>query len=91
MSSDRILGAGQTHAREHGLSLVRRLVDHAISFYRNGRSYGSDAISIPFPNDERVFPWVRSYAWSRQEAGSYSVTSALMALEARAHDPDRGW
>jgi hypothetical protein len=74
-----------THAPEHGLSLVRRLVDHAISFYSGGRQYNSDAIIIPFPDGERAFGWTQSYAWSRETSGTYCVTSALMALEAWGH------
>ena len=74
-----------THAPQHGLPLIHRLVDHAISFYSRGREHGADAITISFPDGERPFPWKRSYAWSRQGARHYSVTSALMALEAWAH------
>ncbi len=74
-----------THAPQHGLSLLHRLVDHSISFHTQGRDYGADAITISFPDGERAFPWRRSYAWSREIAGEYSVTSALMALEAWAH------
>jgi hypothetical protein len=73
------------HAPEHGLSLTRRLVDHAISFYSGGRSPNGDAIVIPLPDGERAFPWQRSYIWSRDGAGHYSVTSTLMALEAWGH------
>ncbi len=74
------------HAPKHGLSLIHRLVDHAISFYTRGRDCGADAITISFSDGERAFPWVQSYAWSREwTAGHYSVTSALMALEAWAH------
>lgn len=74
-----------THSPQHGLSLIHRLVDHAISFYSRGREYGADAITISFPDGERAFPRKRSYAWSREGAGHYSATSALMALEAWAH------
>ncbi len=75
-----------THAPRHGLSLIRRLVDHAITFYSQGSDYGADEITISFPDGERVFPWERSYTWSREwAAGHYSLTSALMALEAWAH------
>lgn len=74
-----------THAPQHGLSLIHRLVDHAILFYSQGRTYGTGAITILFSDGERVFPWVRSYAWSRESASVYCVTSALMALEAWAH------
>ena len=73
------------HASQHGLSLIRRLVDHAISFYSHGREYGADAITISFPDGDRTFPWRRSYVWSREGTGPYSITSALMALEAWAH------
>jgi hypothetical protein len=74
-----------TQAPQHGLSLIRRLVDHAISFHSGGRDYGVDAITITFSNGDRTFPWKRSYIWSRESSGHYSVTSALMALEAWAH------
>ncbi len=73
------------HAPQHGLPLVRRLVDRAISYYSGGREYGTDAIIIAFPDGERAFPWTRSYAWSREGGGRNCVTSALMALEASAH------
>ncbi|HNP65767.1 MAG TPA: hypothetical protein PKH39_17680 [Woeseiaceae bacterium] len=74
------------HAPPHGLSLIHRLVDHAISFYTDGKEYGVDAITIVFPGGTRAFPWGRSYTWARDEGnGSYCITSALMALEAWAH------
>jgi hypothetical protein len=74
-----------THAPSHGLSLLRRLVDHAIAYYSKGRQYGTDALIIPFPEGDRAFPWTQSYAWSRDGGGHNCVTSALMALEAWAH------
>lgn len=74
-----------THAPQHGLSLIRRLVDHAISFYSRGRQPGVDALILAFPDGDRSFPWKRSYIWSRDANGNYSVTSSLMALEAWAH------
>ena len=73
------------HAPQQGLPLIYRLVDHAISFYSKGREYGDDAFTISFPDGDRVFPWWRSYWWSREGTGPYSITSALMALEAWAH------
>ena len=73
------------HAPEHGLALVRRLVDHAIAFYANGHSPDGDTIVITYADSARVFPWGRSYTWSREGAGHYSVTSGLMALEAWGH------
>lgn len=74
-----------THAPEHGLALIRRLVDHAVSFYSGGQAHGSDAFTIVFPAKERVFPWTRTYRWSREGVGNYAVTSALRALELWAH------
>lgn len=73
------------HAPQQGLSLIHRLVDHAISFYSEGREYGDDAFTISFPDGDRVFPWWRSYWLSREGAGPNSIASALMALEAWAH------
>ena len=61
------------HAPQHGLPLVRRLVDRAISYYSGGREYGTDAIIIAFPDGERAFPWTRSYAWSREGGGRNCV------------------
>ncbi|NGZ96714.1 MAG: hypothetical protein CV089_11430 [Nitrospira sp. WS110] len=74
-----------SHAPQQGLTLIRRLVDHAISFYTDGREHGADAFILSFPDGERNFPWTRSYGWSRDSARHNSLTSALMALEAWAH------
>jgi hypothetical protein len=75
-----------THAPKHGLSLIRRLIDHAVSSQTGGNVNQSDALIIPFPHGERLFPCVSSYAWSRSKFSRYfSATSALMALEAWAH------
>lgn len=74
-----------THAPQHGLALIRRLVDHAIAFYSGGHECGVDAFIISSPDGERAFPWTHSYAWSRDDARHNSLTSALMALEAWAH------
>lgn len=74
-----------THAPQHGLSLIYRLVTHAISFYTSESDYGDDAFTISFSDGDRVFPWGRSYLWSRNEASHSCVTSGLMALEAWAH------
>lgn len=72
-------------APQHGLTLVRRLVDHAIAFHSGGRPHGSNAIVVQFPQGPRTFPWIQSYGWSRGWAQSFSVGSALMALEAWGH------
>lgn len=75
-----------THAPQHGLGLIRRLVDHAIAFYTEGQAHGSNAFVVAFPNGLRTFPWVQSYNWSREGgARSFALQSALMALEAWAH------
>lgn len=69
-----------------GLRLIRRLVDHAVSFFSRGREPGHDAVTIQFPDGPRTFPWTMSYPWSREYTDApYVVTSALMALEAWAH------
>src|SRR5574341_693792 len=75
------------HAPEHGLPLIRRIVDHAISFRSGGRDYGKNALTVTFPDgSERVFPWYQSYGWPRDlGAGPSVVACALMALEAWAH------
>jgi hypothetical protein len=75
------------HSREHGLELVRKVVDHAISFKSGGRDFGANAIKIPsVDGSERTFPWFQSYNWSRDlGSGPTIVASALMALEAWAH------
>ena len=71
----------------HGLKLIRRLVDHAISFNSGWRNFGTNAITITsLDGGEITFPWVQSYSWSRDlGSGPVIVTSALMALEAWAH------
>lgn len=75
-----------THAPQHGLALIRQLVDHAIAFRSAGRSYGTNAFVLQFPDGSRTFPWVQSYNWSREGGdSSFAVQSALMALEAWAH------
>ena len=73
------------HAPQHGLALIRRLVDHAVSFYSRGNPHGSDAFTIVFSDHERGFPWDETYRWSREGAGHCALTSALMALKAWAH------
>jgi hypothetical protein len=74
-------------APQHGLRLIRRLVDHAISFMTGGRDFRTDAMKITLlDGSERTFPWVKSYGWGRDMgSGAAVVTSALMALEAWAH------
>ena len=73
-----------TSSPKDGLALVRRLVAHAIAHRSRGRDAGSDVITLAFPVAARTFPWTQAYFWSRQ-SNYYSVTSALMALEAWEH------
>lgn len=73
-----------TSSHKDGLSLVRRLVSHAVAHGSRGSDPRSDAITLAYPGAARTFPWSRTYFWSRQ-SNYYSVTSALMALEAWAH------
>lgn len=73
-----------TNSPEIGLALIHRLVAHAISYQTNGRPIGDDVIHLAYEEGARVFPWTRSYYWSRQ-SNYAAVTSALMALEAWAH------
>ncbi len=75
-----------TAAPEHGLPLIRRLVDYDVSFRSRGQPHGNNNITIYFPDGERVFPWEQTYMWSREKGTSEDcVKSALMALEAWAH------
>jgi hypothetical protein len=75
------------HAPEHGVKLIRQLIDHAISFQTGGRDFGANAITIPFlVGSERIFPWVESYYWSRDVGSGPTISAcALMALEAWGH------
>ena len=68
-----------------GLALVRRLTDHAIQYRTRGRDPGDDGFRIPLDDGERHFPWIASYRWSRGQSSDNAVASALMALEAWAH------
>jgi hypothetical protein len=75
------------HAPEHGLPLIRRLVDHAVKFFTRSRDFSQNAMTIAFPDGSKiVFPWYQTYNWSR-EAGSGTpvLASALMALETWSH------
>jgi hypothetical protein len=73
-----------TSSPKDGLALVHRLVSHAVAHGSRGGDPGSDVITVSFPGASRTFPWTHTYLWSRQ-SNYYSVTSALMALEAWAH------
>ena len=78
-------------ASEHGLRLVRRLVEHAISVRSHGADAGDDGFLLELSSGLRFFPWQRTYFWSRQVNAGYAVESGLLALEAWAHTRlDRG-
>ncbi|MGF6915856.1 ATP-binding protein [Paraburkholderia sp. 40] len=72
------------HSPADGLALIHRLVDHAIAHGSRGRDAGDDGISLAYADGPRFFPWTGTYFWSR-DSDHYSITSALMALEAWAH------
>jgi len=73
-----------TSSPKDGLALVHRLVRHAVTHGSQGSDPASDVITLAFPGAARTFPWRQTYFWSRQ-SNYYSVTSALMAVEAWAH------
>jgi hypothetical protein len=73
------------HAPNEGLTLIRKLVDHAIQFSVRGRDPGDNGFRISFDDGERFFSWTSTYRWSRGESGHYALGSGLMALEAWAH------
>jgi hypothetical protein len=74
---------------EHGLRLVRGIVEHATQWQREGYAEEGQpfpAITIPFPDGAKSFEGSFAiYQWARGGTGSLIVASALMALEAWAH------
>ncbi|MBU1195725.1 MAG: ATP-binding protein [Proteobacteria bacterium] len=74
-----------THSPQNGLSVIKQLVDHAISFYCQDHEYGENKFTITFPEGGRNFPWTQSYLWSRENSAQNCISSALMALEAWSH------
>lgn len=82
-------------SQQHGLALIRRLVDHAVTVLSKEQPPGNDGVTLMFRSGPRHFPWMRTYYWSRNAQGLYAIESALMALEAWSHqriengeDPD---
>ncbi|OUS04246.1 hypothetical protein A9Q96_14940 [Rhodobacterales bacterium 52_120_T64] len=73
-----------THCPEEGVRLVNELVNHVVDFQIDKRSADEDTIVVPFDAGERSFRYSQSFQWSRH-SDCYSVTSALMALEAWGH------
>lgn len=72
-------------APTQGLDLIRRLVDHSITSQTDEEQPNADGYALEFQDGPRFFPWQNTYSWSRQGDGSYSVESALLALEAWSH------
>ncbi|MEY9182365.1 hypothetical protein [Bradyrhizobium sp. USDA 313] len=72
-------------APEIGIALIRRIVRHAVEYDSDGQEPGTDAFLIDDGSQVRTFPRQDTYLWSRGHAGSNAVGSALMALEAWAH------
>jgi hypothetical protein len=73
------------HAPKHGLALIRKLIDSAITFHTKGAAPSDDdTIVIETDVGPRRFLWLRTYGWSRS-SHYFSITSALMALEAWSH------
>jgi hypothetical protein len=72
-------------APDIGIELIRRIVRHAVEYYSDGQEPGDDRFLIDDGNQVRTFPWEGTYLWSRGNAHSNAVNSALMALEAWAH------
>lgn len=69
-----------------GLKLIRTLVDEVVAFHADGKEPGdNDVLVIDMPSGIRRFPWIDTYLWS-DHSGYYSITSALMALLAWAHE-----
>ncbi len=73
-----------THCPDEGLKLVDDLVNHVIDIQIEKWGADGEVIILSFDGDERAFRYVESFHWSRNSR-SYSVTSALMALEAWGH------
>lgn len=69
---------------EHGLRLVRRVVDHAIRIADADGDPNAVGLSLEFDGGPRPFDHARSYRLSR-EASEGPVASALMALEHWGH------
>ena len=74
---------------EHGLRLVRGIVEHATQWNRewcidDGRDF--PVLTIAFPEGAKTFDGdFGTYQWTRGGTGALIAASALMALEAWAH------
>jgi hypothetical protein len=70
---------------EHGLALIRRLVDYVIASATTRAPRLDESLSLVFDGRQREFPYARTYRWSRDAHGAYAIECALMALEAWSH------
>ncbi len=76
------------HSPSHALALVRTVVNHATTAWRQLHQHQEGARGTPLPL-ELEFPWGRrtfwgdhgQYQWFRGGQSPYTVASALMALE----------
>lgn len=76
------------HSPSHALALVRKVVNHATTAWRQLHQHPEGARGTPLPL-ELEFPWGRQtfwgdhgqYHWFRGGQSPYTVASALMALE----------
>lgn len=73
-------------APDVALSLIRRLVDHEIAYdIQRGRP-ADDGFEIGMGADRRPVRAAWAYGYARRQARGHAVGSALLALEAWAHD-----
>ncbi|MET4016060.1 hypothetical protein [Bradyrhizobium sp. S3.2.12] len=72
-------------APDIGIELIRRIVRHAVEYDSDKQEVGDDRFLIDDGHQVRAFPWADTYLWSRGNAHYDAVNSALMALEAWAH------
>ena len=73
------------HAPEQGLRLIDALSAHAVAFYARYPAWRDEGITLAFSSGDRTFHHARSYGWARGTSQAYSLTSALLALEAWGH------
>lgn len=72
-------------APQHGLALIRKLIDHAVAVLSHGQEPDDEGLTLVFLSGPRFFPWQQTYYWSRNANGCYAIESGLMALEAWSH------
>jgi hypothetical protein len=73
------------HAPAIGLKLINDLILKAVNFHTDGKApTNDDTLVIETESGPRRLSWIRTYGWARA-SNYFSITSALMALEAWAH------